>query len=278
MLVIDCHEHFQDRVAYPPSFPPAVGDRLDRDFTPDDLRSSLVECGIDRTILVQLHNEIGETEDYLDLSESIHFIGGVVGWVPLTDPTRCVEALDRLSGRGRLVGIRHLISYEPNPAWLLQPPVLESLALLASANLAFEAIPLSDGQLDSVLEATRRLPDLRVVLNHMGNPPVPECGWEPWASKIAQAAELPNMSVKLSVGLAVAARWSWSTDALRRYADHVIDRFGPDRVMAGSNWPVILLSASFADAWRGIETLIAGLVDTERQAIMGATAQRIYRL
>ena len=122
------------------------------------------------------------------------------------------------------------------------------------------------------------MPDLEMVLNHMGNPPVPSGGWDPWASQIARAAELPNMSVKLSVGLALAVRWSWSTDALRRYVDHVIDRFSPDRVMAGSNWPVILLCASFADAWRGIEASLAGLSETERQAIMGATAERIYGL
>ena len=143
MLVIDCHQHFQDRVAYPLSFPPAVGDRLDRDFTPEDLRSSLVECGIDKTILVQLHNEVGETEDYLDFGDNVDFIGGVVGWVPLADPGRCAEALARLSGHGKLVGIRHLISYEPDPEWLIQPPVLESLAQLSAANLVFEGIPVS---------------------------------------------------------------------------------------------------------------------------------------
>ena len=86
------------------------------------------------------------------------------------------------------------------------------------------------------------------------------------------------MSVKLSVGLALVVRWKWSTDALRKYADHVIDLFSPDRVMAGSNWPVILLGASFTEAWRGIEALIVGLSATERQAILGGTAARVYRI
>ena len=111
MPVIDSHFHFQNRVRYPLSFPPAVGDRLDRDFTSDDLRPFLVECGIDKTILVQLHNDIDETEDYLDAGNNVDFIGGVVGWVPLADPKECIKALDRLAGRGKLVGVRHLISY-----------------------------------------------------------------------------------------------------------------------------------------------------------------------
>lgn len=133
MHVIDSHLHFQDRVRYPLSFPPAVGDRLDRDFTPEDLRPSLVECGIDKTILVQLHNDIDETEDYLDIGNNVDFIVGVVGWVPLADPKQCAKALDRLAVRGKLVGIRHLISYEPDPEWILRPQVLESLGLLAAA-------------------------------------------------------------------------------------------------------------------------------------------------
>jgi L-fuconolactonase len=167
---------------------------------------------------------------------------------------------------------------EPDPEWILRPPVLESLGLLAAAGLVFEAIPITEAQFGSVVEAAQRVPNLKVVLNHMGNPPVCSDGWDPWATQIARASHLPNMSVKLSVGLAVAVRWSWSTEALRKYAEHVIDRFTPDRVMAGSNWPVILLCASAPDAWRGIEALVAGLSETDRDSIMGATAERIYAL
>jgi L-fuconolactonase len=274
--VIDCHHHFQDRAKYPAAFPPVVGNRLDRDFGDADLRPALAECGIDKTILVQLLNDVGETEYCLDLQNKLGYVAGVVGWVPLANPKSCKETLKRIAGRGKLVGIRHLIAYEPDPRWLLQPAVLESLSLLAEAGLVFEGIPVNDAQFESLLTMTRLLPDLKVVLNHMGNPPVPENGWEPWATQIARAAELPNMSVKLSVGLALVVRWSWSTPALRKYADHVIELFGPDRVMAGSNWPVILLGATFQQAWRGIEDLIAGLSDAERRWILGHTARRIY--
>lgn len=278
MTVIDCHHHFQRRARYAAQFPPAVGNQLDRDFTEDDLRPMLRECGIDRTILVQLLNDLGETEDCLAIQKKIDYVAGVVGWVPLADPAACAAALERLSGQGNLVGIRHLIAYEPDPKWLLQPKVLESLGLLAKAGLIFEGIPVNDAQFESLLAMARRLPELRVVLNHMGNPPVPDNGWEPWATQLSNAAELPNLTVKLSVGLALAVRWKWSTDALRKYADHVIDLFSPDRVMAGSNWPVILLGASFTEAWHGIEALIAGLSATERHAILGGTAARIYRI
>lgn len=278
MTVIDCHQHFQRLARYRAAFPPAVGDRLDRDFTEDDLRPELAACGVDRTILVQLINDVGETEDCLDVQGRVDYVAGVVGWVPLHDPEQCAAALTRLRARGRLVGIRHLIAYEPDPQWLLQPRVLESLKLLADADLVFEGIPVNDAQFESLLEMTRRLPELRVVLNHMGNPPVPENGWEPWAAQLARAADLPNMSVKLSAGLALVVRWKWSTEALRRYADYTIERFSPDRVMAGGNWPVVLLGASFSEAWRGIEEIVARYSAGERAAMLGGTAAQVYRI
>ena len=148
MSVIDCHQHFQRRANHPLAFPPAVGDRLDRDFTEDDLRPSLAKCAVDQTILVQLHNNVRETEDCLDLQTRVDYIGGVVGWVPLVNPTECSAALERLSGRGKLIGIRHLIAYEPDPQWLLSPEVMELLALLAEANLVFEGVPVNDAQFD----------------------------------------------------------------------------------------------------------------------------------
>jgi L-fuconolactonase len=276
--VIDCHHHFQRRARYMGSFPPAVGDRLDRDFTEDDLKPLLDACGVDRTVLVQLVNAVGETEDCLDIQSRTGYVAGVVGWVPLTDPAATEAGLTRVKGRGKLVGIRHLIAYEPDPKWLLQPAVLESLAVLADAGLVFEAIPVNDAQFDSVLAMTEKIPKLKVTLNHLGNPPVRENGWEPWASRIARAAVLPNMSVKLSVGLALVVWWTWDTEALRRYSDHVIGLFGVDRVMAGSNWPVIQLGASFAEAWRGIEDLIAPLPASDQEAILGWTAARLYGL
>ena len=232
MSVIDCHQHFWTFGKRAHKFPPAVGTRLDRDFTPEILRPQLKKAGVDGTILVQVLNEVDETYEFLDMQREIDFVAGVVGWVPLTDPAACARALESMKPRGKLVGIRPLIAYEPDPDWLLQPSVRESLGLLAKAGLVFEAIPVNDRQFEAVLTVTRAIPELKVVLNHLGNPPVPENGWEPWATYIARAAELPNMSIKLSAGLALVVKWKWSTKEIRRYADHVLDLFGPDRVMA----------------------------------------------
>jgi len=142
----------------------------------------------------------------------------------------------------------------------------------------FEAIPATAPQFEAVLEVTRALPDLKVVLNHLGNPPVPEKAWEPWAANMARAAALPNMSVKLSAGLALVVKWKWSTEEIRRYVEYVLELFGPDRVMAGSNWPVVELGGTYAEVWKGITDLIADLSAADRAKILGLSAQRIYGL
>ncbi len=208
----------------------------------------------------------------------VDYVAGVVGWVPLADPQACAAALASMKSRGNLIGIRHLIAYEPDPNWLGQPAVRQSLGLLAKAGLVFEAIPVNDAQFEAVLGMTRDMPELKVVLNHLGNPPVPENGWEPWATLIARAAELRNMSIKLSAGLALVIKWKWSTEEIRRYVIHVLELFDPDRVMAGSNWPVVELGGTFDEVWSGIVELIAHLPPADREAVLGGSAQRIYGL
>jgi L-fuconolactonase len=230
-------------------------------------------------VLVQvLHQLDGETEQCLDLARNVAFIRGVVGWLPLSDPDATSRALERLRARGNLVGVRHLISNEPDPRWLLQDTVIESLKRLAAAGLAFDAIPINSAQFDSVLELAEQLPALKIVINHLGRPPIPEEGWEPWATQIARAAEHRNVSIKLSVGLDIISRWRWSTPAIRPFSDHVLDLFGPARVMAASNWPVILLGASYEECWRGIEALADSLSPADRRAVLGETATRVYGL
>jgi len=278
--MIDSHHHFWWTGRHTYTWPDAARDSFARDFTPEDLRPELARCGVKGTVLVQvLHQVGGETEECLDLCEQVDFVRGVVGWLPLADPDATARELQRLRSRGgKLVGVRHLISYEPDPRWLLQERVIESLKLLAAAKLAFDAIPVNAAQFESVLEVAQRLPELKLVINHLGRPPIPEQGWEPWATQIARAAEHRNVSIKLSIGLDVIIRWRWSTDAIRRYSDHALDLFSPDRVMAASNWPVILLGASYSEAWNGITELVSGLSADERRAVLGATAKRVYGL
>jgi L-fuconolactonase len=278
MTVIDAHQHFWWTAHRPHSWPAAAGDRLDRDFTPDDLLPQMRAAGIDGTVLMQSLNDLAETQEYLDLAHEHAFIRGVVGWIPLDTPAEAEAALARLSNRNKLVGIRHLLRFESARDWLDRADVLQSLALLAERGLVFELVPVNAEQYEGTLRIAERLPDLRLIVNHLGRPPAPEQGWEPWASFTARAAAHPNVAVKLSAGIALIAQWRWNTDQLRRYTDHVLACFGAQRVLAASNWPVILLAGDYQQVWRGITELLSDLSAADRAAVLGGTAERVYRL
>lgn len=277
-MIVDAHQHFWWTANRTHTWPEIVGDRMNRDFTPEDLAPELKRAGVDYTVLVQSLNDLDETREYLDLTRKYSFIRAVVGWIPLIEPKEAARILESLQERGQIVGIRHLISFEPDPDWILQDGVMASLAHLAAKGLAFDAVPMNFRQMESVFKVAERLPNLKIVMNHWVRPPIVDQGWEPWASMVTQAAGYPNVAAKLSVGIDVATRWRWNSAQATRYADHLIERFGPQRVMAGSNWPVVLMGGSFADIWGGITQLVSRLSEAERKAVLGGTAERIYGL
>jgi predicted TIM-barrel fold metal-dependent hydrolase len=159
--------------------------------------------------------------------------------------------------------------------WLMQESVVESLELLAAAGLVFDAFPVNAAQFESAIDVARLLPQLKIVINHFGRTPIPKQGR---ATQIARAAEHRDVTIKFSIGLDVIMRWRWSTQGICHYSDHVLDLFGPERVMAASNWPVILLGASYEEAWRRIASLVAALSADQQRAVLGETATRIYGL
>jgi L-fuconolactonase len=278
MATVDAHQHFWWMAHRTHAWPDVARERMSRDFTPDDLLPEMRKSGVDGTVLIQVANEVPETEEFIDLARKHPFIRGVVGWVPLIDPTASERALDALTGDGILVGIRHLISFEPDPDWLLQPAVLESLRGLARRKIVFDAVPADFRQMEAVFKVAGQIPSLKVAMNHLARPPVPDQGWEPWATMIKRAAAYPNMSLKFSPGMDLVSRWHWSTPMVKRYADHIFESFGADRVMAASNWPVSLLGGSFGEIWHGITELVADLSAHEQKKILGGTAEAIYRL
>ncbi|MBW3603077.1 MAG: amidohydrolase, partial [Actinobacteria bacterium] len=158
-------------------------------------------------------------------------------------------------------------------------PVIESLTLLADAGATLDVVASGPDDLRRVADLAGRLPQLGVVVDHLGTPPLPEGGWEPWASLLRRVAEHPRAFAKVSAGVAVVSRWPrWSADELRPYVDHAVDCFGPDRLMFASNWPVVLLAGDYQRVWAGTNAMLAGLSPPEQAAVLGGTAARVYRL
>lgn len=277
--VVDAHQHFWQLGGADPPRVAVEHEPLRRDFLPDDLRPELAAAGVDATVLVQAANSARETDSMLRVAGDTGFVAGVVGWVPLSDPRQAEAALERHRSRAAFKGVRHLPVAGADPDWLVDPPVLESLALLADAGVILDVVAAGPGDLRRVAAVAERLPQLGVVVDHLGTPPLPDGGWEPWASLLRRAAEHPRVCAKVSAGLAVVSRWPrWSADELRPYVDHAVACFGPDRLMFASNWPVVLLAGDYRLVWAGTNAALAGLSPPERAAVLGGTAARVYRL
>jgi L-fuconolactonase len=278
-VIVDAHHHVWD---------PAAGDYpwltdelavIRRRFTPDDLAPELAAAGIDATVLVQTRSSQDETAEFLALAARTPFIRGVVGWVDLTDPAvgEAIAALRAGPGGDRLVGIRHQVHDEPDADWLLREDVGRGIRAVGAAGLAYDLL-LRPRELPAALDLTMRSPDVRFVIDHLAKPPIATGALEPWRELLAPFADLDHVACKVS-GLVTEAAWSsWTAADLQPFVDHAIDVFGPRRLLFGSDWPVCLLAATYAEVVEAALTTLGGLDVTEQAAVMGANATRIYGL
>ncbi|MFJ7218219.1 amidohydrolase family protein [Amycolatopsis sp. NPDC098790] len=273
--MIDSHHHLWDPARR--EYPWMAGEALDpirRPYTVDDLREVTKAAGVHATVLVQTVSSASETEEFLAIASAEPVVAGVVGWVDLAAP----DVAERLASlAGPLVGIRHQVENEPDAGWLLRPSVLAGLNAVASAGLAYDLLVRVD-QLPAAASLAARLPELRLVLDHAAKPPIAAGEWEPWASGVAALAARENVVCKLS-GLVTEADWTgWEVGHLRRYVDHVLDVFGPSRLLFGSDWPVCELAASYELVVDAAIALTGSLSDAERLGVFEHNARRVYGL
>jgi L-fuconolactonase len=272
---IDAHHHVWDLAVRNQPWTAELP-RLRRSFGFGELAPQLAAHGIDRTIVVQSVPVPGETPELLELAAAEPALAGVVGWVDLTVPDVAdrLAALRERPGGDRLVGIRHPVQDEPDPRWLGRADVRRGLAALADAGLAYDLL-LVPSQLPAAIETVATLPGLRFVLDHAAKPRIADGVLEPWRTELRALAAHGNVTVKLS-GLVTEAAPSWTVTQLRPYADAVLDAFGPERTMFGSDWPVCTLAGGYDDVIGAAEELTAQLSADERAAVFGATAAMVY--
>jgi L-fuconolactonase len=245
-----------------------------------DLRTETAAAGVSNTVLVQTVSDVAETEELLTVAAgSDGLIAGVVGWVDLTAPDVAATLARMRAGPGGelLVGVRHQVQDEADPGWLARPEVRRGLRAIAAAGLVYDLL-VRVPQLAAARAAAADLPDGRFVLDHAAKPPIAAGAFEPWAGGLAAIARLPNVACKLS-GLVTEARWDdWDQATIRPYAEHVLDVFGLDRVMFGSDWPVCRLAASYGQVRELADTLLERSSAAERDAVRRSTAAQTYRL
>lgn len=277
--LIDAHLHLWELERHPqPWIDPGSMSEIDRDFTASDAAGELGRHGIADAVVVQADNSLSETEDLIAAAAAGSVIRAVVGWVDLLgDVPAQLARLRGPRGGEALVGVRHLAHLEPDPAWLLRPDVTTGVTAVAEAGLVVELVVRAH-QLPVVTKLVDALPAASFVLDHLGKPPLLAGGaeLERWRTDLADLAQRPNVVAKVS-GLALEAdQRGWSTASLRPAVDHALQTFGPDRLMFGSDWPLVRLTRGYTAWWEAYLQLTAALGVAEQKAIDHGTARRTY--
>jgi L-fuconolactonase len=271
---VDSHQHFWKWSKGWFSRPEPV---LSRDYLPVDLEPILKVHGIEKTIVVQTSPSEAETDFLLELAETSRFIGGVVGWLDLESPQFANE-LERYRQKCFFVAVRPMLECLPDDDWILRPRVMEALALIARAEVGFEFLVYA-WHLPYVVQALERVPNLRAVIDHLAKPEIKARRMHPWQEWMRDVALHPNVYCKLSGMMTEADYKAWNLEQLRPYADHVMEQFGAERVMFGSDWPVCLLAASYEQVLSVTRTLVtSSLGVSAEEAVFGGNAAHFYRL
>jgi L-fuconolactonase len=273
---IDAHQHFWSLSRGDYGWLTPELEPLYRDFLPPDLKPLLGDAGIDRTVVVQAAPTVAETRYLLDLAGSCDFIAGIVGWVDMAAGEDAAAELEELAADGHFVGIRPMLQDLPDPAWITRPALAPVSLALVDKGLCFDALvrPL---HLPYLLQYLERYPDLKVVVDHGAKPDIARMAWQPWATAIANVAEHTDAYCKIS-GLTTEASRAQRYDDLVPYLDHLLEAFGPARLMWGSDWPVLNLAGDYTGWHRATRNWIARLSSEERAGIEGLNAERFYGL
>ena len=274
---IDSHQHYWkvDRGDYHWMTPKVPV--LYRDYLPADLRPWLLQYGIQKTIVVQAAQTVAETDFLLDLATADDSIAGVVGWLDMESPG-FPEQFERYRKCAKFIGLRPMLQDIPDDDWILRPRVLEALRLVADADFPFEFLTYPR-HLPFMLQVLELISGLRAVVDHISKPEIRSGKLEPWKSWMAQAARHENLYCKLSGMITEADHQNWSASDLRPYVEHVMECFGVDRLIFGSDWPVCLLAGSYGQVIAVLKEFLSSTLNEDaEQKIFEANAARFYKL
>lgn len=254
---------------------------LHRTYRVGDVGGALDEHHVDGVVLVQSADNRADTEHLLFQALCSPHVLGVVAWVPLDAPDEAAVQLDHWRVEP-IVGVSHHVDREADPQWLLRRGVDDALTLLTERRLVLDVPATTPELLAHVATLADRHPKLTFVVDHLGAPPLAALRsgdtttWARWTAAVDAVAEAPNVVAKLA-GLGRAAGPGWTVDTVRPAVDHAIAAFGPERLMAGSDWPTALdAHGSWQEVWGGLRATLDGLDDAGVARVMGRTAVEVY--
>jgi L-fuconolactonase len=277
--VIDAHQHVWDpaRAEYDwlgPELSP-----IDGAMTFDELAPELRAAGIDFTVQVQSADNPEDTGVMRASAAEHPEVAGIVGFAPLDDADATDATLEEWAADSLMVGVRNLIHNKPDPDWLLRPEVDAALGVLEQRGVPLDVVAVLPRHLELIPILSARHPGLRMVIDHLGKPPIGLDSTQPWNSLIAAAAENPHVYGKVS-GLysATADMGAWTTAAIEPFFDRALELFGPSRLMYGGDWPIAVLAGGYTRVWQGLRPLFDALAPEDREQLLGRTAAEFYRL
>jgi len=276
-IAVDAHHHVWELAVRDQPWTTGLA-AIHRSFSLEDLTPALLACDVRSTIVVQTLNVVDETPELLDLARRSPVVAGVVGWVDLVGAGvgDDVARLRARPGGEYLKGVRHVAQGE-DERWFARPDVLDGLRQVEATGLTYDIL-VHHQQLPAAIEAVAARPGLRFVLDHFGKPPIKSGELEPWKTNMLQLARHENVAVKFSGLVTEADHSTWRVSDLAPFVDVVLSAFGAGRVMFGSDWPVCLVAASYAEVVDSAEQLTSGLSSAERSALFGGTASAWYGL
>ncbi|WP_200953735.1 amidohydrolase [Duganella sp. Root336D2] len=273
MMRVDAHQHFWRLADRKGAWPPPQLAPLYRDFYPEDLGGLLRRHGVAATVLVQSLPNEADTHFLLDLSERYSFIGAVVGWADLKAPD-AAQRIAALACRPKLRGLRPMLQDLDDDGWIGDPALAAAVAAMRQHGLRFDALVLPR-HLPALLAFARRNPQLPIVIDHLAKPAMHSEPDTRWLSDMASLAAQPQVHCKLS-GMVTEAGSGWTVAQLQPYARHILQVFGPERVLWGSDWPVLTLAAEYGAWIDASAALLAHLDEAQQRAVFGLNACRFY--
>jgi L-fuconolactonase len=246
-----------------------------RDVSIADWQTQAAPHGINAGVLVQAAPTEAETQWLLTQAQQHPAVLGVMGWADLLAPDAPTR-IQALAASPKLKGLRPMLQDIADPDWILQAALAPALQTMSDLGLVLDAL-IKPFHLPRLLTLAARYPALAIVIDHAAKPDIAAGQWEPWASDLARVAAQTGAVCKIS-GLLTEAGPQPHPDAAQRWATHVLQVFGEDRVMWGSDWPVLELAGSYSAWWQASRRLSASLSEAGRQALYGGTARRVYRL
>ncbi len=275
-MTIDSHQHFWK---YEPIKHSWINDDMSvirKDFLPIDLKKVFIENGIDGCVAVQADQTLEETDFLLNLANENDFIKGVVGWVDLRDEN-IDSVLEHYYVQKKLKGWRHVVQDESDHNFLIRPDFLRGVSYLEKYEYAYDIL-IFPHQLGATLEFVKRFPHQKFVIDHIAKPYIKDGFYEGWATLMKEIAKQENVHCKVSGMITEADYKTWKAEQLHLYMNLVLEAFGTERLMYGSDWPVCLVAGNYGEVKDIVVDFIKALSSTEQNAIMGGNAVDFYNL